>query len=144
MKERQKLCEILGKLLWCMGGKSISANRIAYRKAPEARASTGNSPTPSTHTATAALNQSLFPEQSHSDAWAQLFPLSDFSLSLAYPPKPLSVKMSRTCFFPKGFVHGGSFGLEFTLLPFIFLFQHISSFSMVVSYMRASDILCSA
>lgn len=71
---------------------------------------------PLTGSATAAKDQSLFPEQLHSSIWAQLVPLPHLSLSLIYPPPPLSVNISGPYFFPKGFVPEASLGLEMILL----------------------------
>lgn len=45
-----------------------------------------------------------------------LFPLPHLSLSLIYPPPPLSVNISGSYFFPKGFVPEASLGLEMILL----------------------------
>lgn len=85
--------------MWCACERTSQVGRLWNKKSP------GEYTHCYSHwLCNSSKGPTLFPEQLHSNIWAQLVPLPHLSLSLIYPPPPLSVNISGSYLFPKGFV----------------------------------------
>ena len=93
-------------------GRASQVGRLWNKKAPGEYTHCSLSPTlqQQQRTDPCSLNSSTVISR------LNLFPLPDLSLSLTYPPPPLSVNISGSYSFPKGFFPAVSLGLEMILL----------------------------